>query len=155
MKVGRKPGFSPSAKTREKMRNAKLGTSLDSETKRKIGESVRKRLVGTSKSPEHRDRISEVLIDHEGRCLRRFEELKAEYPEQGIFFETHKSEILFALQDVRTELELKDLRFYIEISSIEDTLPYQYSSSSIYAAEDAMIALLDAKNQLANLSKVA
>ena len=155
MKMGPKPGYSPSQETREKMRQVKLGTTHDPETKRKIGESVRRSISGTPKSLEHRDSLSQSLMDYETRCLNRFEELKAEYPEQEAFFEENKSELLFALQDVRSENELRDLRDYIELSRVEASLSYQYSSSSIYAAEDLMIALLDAKRGLQSLLKPA
>jgi hypothetical protein len=137
------------------MRQAKLGTVHSPETKRKIGESVSRSISGTPKSSEHRDRISESLTDYEGRCLTRFEELKSEYPEQAEFFEDNKSELLFALQDVRSENELRDLRDYIELSRVEAKLSYEYSSSSVYAAEDLMIALLDAKRGLQSLLKPA
>jgi len=155
MKMGPKPGYSPSPETREKMRQVKLGTTHAPETKCKIGESVRRSISGTPKSLEHRDNISHSLTDYEGRCLTRFEELKAEYPEQEAFFEENRSELLYALEDVRSENELRDLRDYIELSRVESNLSYQYPSSSIYAAEDLMIALLDAKRGLQSLLKPA
>lgn len=156
MKPGPKPGtYSPSPETRDKMRRAKLGAVHSQETRALISESVSLRVSGVPKSTEHREAISQALTDYEGRCLRRFEELKSEYPEQEAFFEENKSDLLFALQDVRSEAELRDLRNYIEVSSIEASLPYQYSSSSIHAAEDAMIALIDASRTLQTFLKSA
>ena len=155
MKPGRKPGYSPSPETREKMRNAKLGNRLDAETKKRIGESVRKRLSGTSKSAEHKSKISEVLTDYEARCLHRFKELKSEYPEQGKFFEENKEEIVFALRDTRSEKELRRLKHHVEISSLALKLSYEYPSNSVHSVEDLMIDLLDLKRLLANELKVA
>lgn len=141
MKPGPKPGsYWPTRATREKMRQAKLGTKRDPETRRKIQES----LSGLPKSLEHRDNLSHSLIDVEGKCALRLEELKATYPDCESFFEANYEELLFAMQDVRSEKELQDLRHYVEVAQIESKLSYTYSSSSVFAAEDTIIDLLDA-----------
>jgi len=144
MKPGRKPGHRPSPETREKIRQARLGRTHAPETKEKIRETLR----GVPKSTDHRDRISSALLDLEAKCLRRFEELKQDYPEHHEFFDANKSELLRAMQDVRSEKELKDLRRYIEVSQVESTLSYDYPSTSYLAAEDTFIALIDAKRIL-------
>jgi len=144
MKPGPKPGsYQHPRERREKIRQAKLGTKRDPETKQKIRES----LLGLPKSPEHRDNLSHSLLDIEGKCQLRFEEIKATYPDHEDFFEANRDELLFALQDVRSEKELQDLQYYVEVAQIESKLAYAYSSSSIYAAEDAMIGLVDAYHQ--------
>ena len=149
MKPGPKPGtYSHSAEKKDKIRESKLGTKRDSETKRKIGDSVRQSLIGTRKSAEHKDNIANALLDLETKCLHRFEELKADYPGQEDFFDDNKSDLLFAMQDCRSEQELTDLRRYIEVFQIKSSSGYDYSSSSMYAVEDTMIALLDAKRLL-------
>ena len=61
------------------------------------------------------------------------------------FFVDNRDELLFAMRDVRTERELSDIRRYVETATLRPDEPYQYSSSSCFAAEDAMIALLDFK----------
>lgn len=145
MKPGPRPGtYSPTLETRDKMREAKLGKERDPETRKKIRNS----LLEVPKSPDHRANLSNALLDLEGKCLQRFEELKAGYPGHEDFFDANKSELLYAMQDVRSDQELKDLRKYIEVFQIESTLSYEYSSSSMYAAEDAMIALIDTKRFL-------
>ncbi len=82
------------------------------------------------------------------KCIARFEELKANYPEQEDFFLDNENELLFAMRDVRTEKELTDIRRYVETAALRANEPYQYFSSSCYAAEDTMIALLDFKRFL-------
>lgn len=145
MKPGPKPGnYCPTPETREKLRSARLGKEQVSETRQKISDA----LLGVPKSPEHRDSLSNALLDLEAKCLLRFEELKSGYPEHEEFFDANKKELLYAMQDVRSEQELKDLRNYVEVSQVESGLSYEYSSSSIHAAEDVMIALLDTKRFL-------
>lgn len=145
MKPGPKPGtYTPTLEAREKMREAKLGKERDPETRQKI----RNALLEVPKSPDHRANLSNALLDLEAKCLRRFEDLKAGYPGHEDFFDANKSELLYAMQDVRSDQELKDLRQYIEVFQIESTLSYDYPSSSMYAAEDTMIALLDTKRFL-------
>jgi len=149
MKPGPKSGtYKPSEATRAKMRAAKLGVNKDPETRRKIGKSVSKSLTGTTKSAEHREHISNSLLDLETKCLRRFEEMKADYPGEEEFFDANKTALLFAMRDCRSEKELVDLRRYVEVTQIDSSLSYEYSSSSIYAAEDTLLALLDAKRLL-------
>ena len=148
MKKGRPLGYQPSQDTRDKIRQARLGTLRRSETKEKIGKGVRESLTGTTKSPQHRDNIANSLFDLEKKCTRRFEEMKADYPGQEEFFDTHKHELLSAMEDCKSEKELTDLRRYVEVSQIESTFGYEYSSSSIYAAEEVIITLLDAKRFL-------
>jgi len=70
------------------------------------------------------------------------------YPGQEEFFVDNRDELLFAMRDVRTEKELTDIRRYVETAALRADEPYQYESTSCYAAEDAMIALLDFKRLL-------
>ena len=148
MKQGRPLGYQTSQDTRDKIRQARLGTSRCPETKQKIGKSVRESLTNTKKSPQHRDNIANSLFDLEKKCARRFEEMKADYPGQEEFFDANRHELLPAMEDCKSEKELTDLRRYVEISQIESTFGYEYSSSSIYAAEEVIITLLDAKRLL-------
>jgi hypothetical protein len=142
MKPGPKPGkYSPTKETREKMRRAKLGKEMPPETRQKI----RQTLLGLPKSSEHRDKLSEARLDLDAICLMRFEEMRAGYPGYEEFFDANKGELLYAMRDLKSEKELRDLREYVEVSQIESRLAYEYSSSSVYAAEDTMIALIDAK----------
>lgn len=140
MKQGRKPGYKHSAKTIEKIRQSRLGTKHASGTRSKISDSM----AGRNKTADHKDHISESSYDLDGKCLQRYNALKAEYPDQSEFFETNQGDLLFAMQDIKTDQELTDIRRYIESSPLRDSLSYQYSSSSCFAAEDAMIALIDA-----------
>ena len=140
MKQGRKPGYKHSDKTIEKIRQSRLGTKHASGTRAKISKS----LIGRNKTADHRDRISESRYDLDGKCLQRYNELKAEYPDQIEFFEQNQGDLLFAMQDIKSEQELNDIRRYIESAPLHDSISYQYSSSSCFAAEDAMIALIDA-----------
>ncbi len=140
MKPGRKPGFKHSPETIEKIRQSLLGTKQEVGTRSKISHS----LSGKNKSTDHRDHISESLFNLEAKCLQRYNELKAEYPDQQEFFEQNQGDLLYAMQDVKSEKELTDIRRYIESAPLHNALGYEYSSSSCFAAEDAMIALIDA-----------
>jgi hypothetical protein len=126
---GRRPGFKHSEETKSKISQAMKGQSF---------------------TEEHRDHLSEAKLfrDLDGKCARRFEELKANYPDQNEFFNENEAELIFAMRDVRTEKELRDIRRYVETAALRTDEPYQYSSSSCYAAEDAMITLLDIKSYL-------
>ncbi len=143
---GRKPGFKHSQETKDKMRAAKRGTVRPPETKRKISATKK----GQAFTEEHHDNLSAAKSLHylDDKCVARFEELKATYPEQENFFLDNEDELLLAMRDVRTEKELTDIRRYVETAVLRPNEPYQYSSSSCYAAEDAMIALLDFKRFL-------
>lgn len=148
MSRGRKPGYKHSQETRDKIRQSRLGKSQDESTKNKIRQSM----SGRSKSKEHREAISSSLYDLERKCVLRFLELRSEYPEHQEFFDNNREELLFAMRSIKSEKELRDIRKYIETTPLEDapqvSTSYQYSSSSCYAQEDAMIALLDAASFL-------
>lgn len=144
MPRGRKPGYKHSPETKEKIRQARQGKSQASDTREKISRS----LEGKSKSTEHRNAIADSMQDLEGKCMRRFLSLRAEYPGHEDFFDAHQRTLLLAMREVKTEKELRDIRKYFETATL-DNVPaefnrYQYSSSSHYAQEDAMIELLDA-----------
>ena len=126
---GRRPGFKHSENTKQKMADAKQGRKYSS---------------------EHRDSISHAKLMYglDEKCAQRFEDLKSNYPEQEAFFLDNEEELLLAMRDIRTEKELVDIRRYIETASLRPDEPYQYSTTSCYAAEDAMIALLDFKRLL-------
>ena len=126
---GRRPGFRHTEETKSKISQAMKGRPL---------------------TEEHRNHLSEAKLfrDLDGKCARRVEELRANYPTQWEFFDENEVELLYAMRDVRTEKELSDIRRYIETAALRPDEPYQYSSSSCYAAEDAMIALLDFKRLL-------
>jgi len=163
---GRKPGYKHSKETREKIREALKGVPHPphaQETKEKIRDSlkgvprppraqetkdkIRQSLAGKLHPEERKDSIArgKSLYELDEKCIARYEDLKANYPEQEDFFLEHQDELLFAMRDVRTEKELTDIRRYVETAALRPDEPYQYSSSSFYAAEDAMIALLDFK----------
>lgn len=131
MTRGRNPGYKHTEETKDKIRQS---------------------LTGKSHPKERKDNISKgkVLYELDEKCVNRFEDLKASYPEQEDFFLDHQDELIFAMRDVRTEKELKDIRRYVETLALRPDEPYQYSSSSCYAAEDAMIALLDFKRRIQN-----
>jgi hypothetical protein len=149
MSRGRKPGYKHSEDTKDKIRKSLEGVPRGprpQETKDKI----RRSLSGTSHPEERRENIAKgkSLYELDEKCLNRFEEMKANYPEQEEFFVENRDELLFAMRDVRTENELSDIRRYVETAALRPDEPYQYSSTSCYAAEDAMIALLDFKRLL-------
>jgi hypothetical protein len=126
---GRRPGYKHSEQTKEKIRQSLLG---------KIHSEERRSNISAARS----------FYELDEKCLARFEELKSDYPDQESFFLDNRDELLFAMRDVRTEKELSDFRKYIETTVLRADEPYQYSSSSFYAAEDNMIALLDFKRLL-------
>jgi len=143
MSRGRKPGYKHSQETKDKMREAKTGTSRPPA----VREKIRRSLKGVPHPEERKDSIAQgkALYELDEKCAARLEELKATYPEQEDFFLDNEEELLLAMQDIRTEKELTDIRMYVETASLRPEEPYKYSSSSCYAAEDAMIALLDFK----------
>ncbi len=143
---GRKPGFKHSEKTIRQIRETKLGSSKSEESRLKISNSLR----GSTKSEEHCRRISrsKYLYDLDGTCVKRYESLCAEYPGEEKFFEDNMTELLFAMQDIRTDKELSDIRRFFETQSLRAETPYQYTTTSCFAAEDVMIALLDLKREL-------
>jgi hypothetical protein len=144
MKQGRKPGFKHSVETIEKIRQSHLGTKQELGTRSKISRSM----SGKNKTPDHKERLSESMFNLDAKCLERYNALKAEYPDQEEFFEQNQEDLLFAMQDIKSEKELTDIRRYIESVPLHNSLTYEYSSSSCYAAEDAMIALVDAASFL-------
>jgi hypothetical protein len=143
---GRKPGYKHSEKTKEKIRKSLRGVSHTPHTQ-ETKDKIRQSLSGKPHPEERRESIAQgkSLYELDEKCIARYEDLKANYPEQEDFFLDHQDELLFAMRDVRTEKELTDIRRYVETAALRVDEPYQYSSSSCYAAEDAMIALLDFK----------
>jgi len=150
MKQGRKPGFKHSAETIEKMRQSHLGTKQELGTRSKISRNM----SGKNKTSDHKDRLSESMFNLDAKCLERYNALKAEYPDQKEFFEQNREDLLFAMRDVKSEKELTDIRRYVECHSLHNSLTYEYSSSSCYAAEDAMIALVDAASFLRRFATI-
>ena len=144
---GRSLGYKHSEKTKQKMREAHRGQHKNVETRQKISDSMR----GQSKSEEHRENISQRMLDNQTLdidrlCRFRLAELKENYPDQAKFFEENEASLLIALRDVKSDKEIDDISRYIETENIAryvGTLSYQYSSSSIYAHEDAVITLID------------
>ena len=146
MRSGPKPGFRHTQETREKIRNARLGKVQDAETRHKISEA----LSGKSKTSNHRDHISQSMLDPKRKCWNRYIELVETYPEYEQFFKENKEDLLFFLQDIKSDRELDDILRYYETANYEYCckFPYQYESSSVYAQEDAMIRLLDTATYL-------
>ena len=139
---GRSPGYRHSEETRQKIVEAAKRRKQLPETRRKISES----LQGQVKSEGHRENISYGMLDIDSRCVARLVELKANYPDQTEFFEENEIALLIALRDVKSDKEIDDIKKYIETDDIDrwsGSLSYQYSSSSIHAQEDVVIALLD------------
>jgi hypothetical protein len=129
---GRKPGYKHSESTKQKIRDS---------------------LLGRPHSKEHKDNlaVSRASYDLDGKCERRFEELRSEYPEEPLFFEDNRQELIFAMQTIRSESELDYIRKYVETGNLNLNQSYLYETSSFHAAEDAMIALLDFKRYLQKL----
>ncbi len=150
MQRGRKTGYKHSDETKDKMRKSHMGYSQDAGTKDKISQTMRGRL----RSEEECRSIStgRAYIDLEVKCLRRFLEMRSEYPGQEEFFDSNRKALLIAMRDLKSETELRDIRRYIETLTIEEIpqayLEYQYDSSSFYAHEAAMVDLIDAANFL-------
>lgn len=139
---GRAPGFKHSEETRQKITDAAKKRKQSPETRRKISESMK----GRTKSEDHRDNISYGMLDIDNRCIARFAELKANYPDHAEFFEENEIPLLIALRDVKSDKEIEDIKKYVESEDIDryaGTLSYQYSSRSFHAQEDAVITLLD------------
>jgi hypothetical protein len=63
------------------VKGRKPGYKHSEETKSKISQSMQ----GRSKSKEHRERIALSMYDLDGKCLKRLEELRSDYPEQQEF----------------------------------------------------------------------
>ncbi len=145
-KPGPPPGYKRSEENKEKYRQNRIGKTHTEETKQKIRES----LLGRSHSQKHKQRISGAKTAHdlEGKCAERLQELRDDYPGQEPFFDENEPELLFAMRNVRSEKELNYIRRYVETARLLPDEPYQYSSSSCYAAEDVMIELLDVKRFL-------
>jgi len=143
---GRKPGYKHSPETKQSISQARKGQALTDETKYKMSEAKKGRTYDST----HRDSISQAKLVYglDEKCVQRFEDLKATYPEQEDFFLDNEEELLMAMRDVRTEKELTDIRRYVETAALRPDEPYQYETTSCYAAEDAMIALLDFKRLL-------
>ena len=156
---GRKPGYKHEKETKEKIRQTMTGHTLTDTTKLKIKQS----LTGKFKSEEHRSALSESLSDLDRKCMHRFLEMRDEYPGQEEFFNNNKNKLLYIMRDLKSEKELRDIKKYIEIKHLDDIpqecTKYQYDSSSMYAQEDAMIALVDAasflKRHLSTIDKNA
>ncbi len=143
---GRKPGYRHSQETKDKIGKSAKEVSRPLHPQ-KTKDKIRESLTGTPHPEGRRENIAKgkSLYELDEKCRNRFEDLKANYPEQEEFFVDNRDELLFAMRDVRTEKELTDIRRYVETAALRPDEPYQYSSSSCYAAEDAMIALLDFK----------
>ncbi len=144
-KPGRKPGFKHSNETKRKLADAQQGRIYTDEVKQKMSDAKKGRIY----SSEHRDSISRAVFRYglDEKCIRRFEDLKANYPEQEDFFLDNEEELLLAMRNVRTEKELRDIRKYIETSALRPDEPYIYESTSCFAVEDAMIKLIDYKRE--------
>ena len=84
----------------------------------------------------------------EKACLERFEEIKSDYPGQEEFFEKNKKELLVGLQNCRSEKELSVISPSSETVFLRTSQSYSYLSSSMYAAEEVIITLLDSKRLL-------
>ena len=153
---GRPPGYKHSEETRQKIVDAARRRKHSPETRQKISEAMK----GQEKSKEHREKLSQLSFDREADhrmlyidnlCLDRLAELKANYPDQEEFFEENETALLMALRDVKSDKEIDDITRYIETENIDryaGSLSYQYASSSFYAQEDAVIALLDTMTYL-------
>jgi hypothetical protein len=128
------------------MRKSHTGIMQDPDTKNKISESM----VGRTKSKKHRDAIAASRCDLDRKCMQRFLELRSEYPGHEEFFDLNQNKLLVAMRDIKSERELFAIRKYIETVRLEEapaiSLSYQYDSSSIYAQEDLMIALIDVRS---------
>lgn len=144
MPRGRKPGYKHDKQTKAKMRESHTGQRQDDITKDKISKS----LSGKKKSVAHKEALSDSLYDIDRKCMNRFLEMRAEYPGHEDFFDGNKAKLLFAMRDIKSESELRDIRRYIETTQIDEVpqacLQYQYDSSSIHAQEEAMVDLIDA-----------
>ncbi len=131
MVSGRKPGYKHSEETKDKISQA---------------------LSGRTKTERHKNHIAVSMYDLDGRCAKRLEELRTDYPEQEEFFDENEEALLLALRDTRTRRELDDICRYIETKELsqirESQRAYQYSSSSCYAAEIVMVDLIDFKRFL-------
>lgn len=157
---GRSPGYYHSEETRQKIKNSLSGRTKSKEHRQNIAKSMK----GQEKSKEHREKLSQLGFDREADsrmsyidklCIDRLAELKANYPGHEEFFEENEPALLIALRDVKSDKEIDDIKRYIETEDIDryaGSLSYQYASSSFYAQEDAVIALLDAVADLARVS---
>ncbi len=145
-KTGPKPGYKHSKAAREKMSQSKVGIARPDSTKEKISYTM----SGGFKSEADRKAIAtgRAYSDLEYKCAMRFLEMRAEYPGHEEFFDSNRTKLLYAMRDIRSESELRDIRRYIETTHIDEVpqacLQYQYDSSSIYAHEKTMVELMDA-----------
>jgi len=148
---GRSPGYHHTEKTRQKIKESLSGRTKSDEHRQKIAKSMQ----GREKSSDHREKLSQLGHDREADnrllyidnlCLDRLAELKANYPDHEEFFEENETALLIALREVKSDKEIDDIKRYIETEDIDKyagSLSYQYASSSFYAQEDAVIALID------------
>jgi len=111
---------------------------------------MRQAKLGKSRSPETRQKISDgkkraASFD---KRVRRFEELRCEYPDQEDFFDKNEEDLLEMMEEVLSENELVQLRKHVETYRVDPNTPFEYPSTSIFAMEDLMIDLLDFKREL-------
>lgn len=127
MTRGRKPGYTHSEVTKQK---------------------ISKTMTGSIRPESAREATSAGRADSDlsRRCMERFLDMRSEYPGEEEFFDKNKVKLLKAMRDVKSEKELRDIRKYFERPFDEvprNNLAYQYDSSSIYAHEDVIIELID------------
>ena len=144
MKRGPKPGSKKSEETKRKIRDARLGTNHSSETKNRISESM----ASVPKSKDHKNNISKTRTSNIDRNLKRFEDMRSEYPTESKFFEDNRDALLEFMEEVRSEKELTQLRKHIEVSNLDRDLSFDYPSTSIFAVEDILVEILDFKREL-------
>ena len=147
---GRSPGYKHSEETRQKIKETLAGRPKSEEHKQKI----RKSLQGRPHPLHRRENISYGMLDIDSRCVARFVELKANYPDQAEFFEENETALLIALRDVKSDKEIDDIKRYIETEDIDRyaaSLSYQYSSFPSH--EDVLIDLLDEYRRQTKIKK--
>ncbi len=147
---GRSPGYKHSEETRQKIKETLTGRPKSEEHKQKI----RKSLQGRPHTDHRRENISYGMLDIDSRCVARFVELKANYPDQAEFFEENETALLIALRDAKSDKEIDDIKRYIETEDIDRyaaSLSYQYSSFPSH--EDVLIDLLDEYRRQTKIKK--